>query len=162
VLVDTFDTHDEEEDVNPVPSPPEDPAVAREGEEPPRDLSDDSTASEEDWSDSSDDDDHALVRTASGHSIVDLAKAARGETKAAIAQSGDDYFSRPTAHAEPTFQSEGHLVGDDEKNAGVTAVEVASPLSDLMDELGIMSPLSAELEKVEAIAAGHKPASVAG
>jgi hypothetical protein len=51
-------------------------------------------------------------------------------------------------------------VGDEGKIAEVTAVEVASPLSDLMDELGMMSPLSAELEKVEAIATtGTKLAS---
>ena len=98
-------------------------------------MSDDgSTASEEDWSDSSDD--HALSRTASGTSLVDLAIIARADTGAAIVASGDDYFGRPTyAEARAMVNNGGADVAEDDKNAAITVTEVTNPLSDLMDEL---------------------------
>lgn len=155
VLVDSLEPDEDDEDaVDPAVSPSENDLLRgtransdtklREHDD------EDSTSSEDDWSDSSDDDYRSLVRTASLASILNLAVAARAETEAAMLSSGDDYFSNPR-YGEPVVTNDAGVTnnttvaGRDEKyETGVMVAEVASPMSDLMDELR-HSPMEAPL-----------------
>lgn len=119
-------SEDDEEEVQPSNSHSTEPADDE--------LSGDSSIASEDeqWSDGSDDEEHALSRTASGLSLINVARAARAETEAAIVASSDDYFSRPS---KVRIDDVASLVEDGKDSSDITVIEVASPLNDLMEEL---------------------------
>jgi hypothetical protein len=102
-------------------------------------LDDDATASDS-WSeydDSSDDDDHALVRTVSGRPLsTDFGISARREENvASTKENGDDYFQLD--HPKPTVIAVGDLLvlggveqyGGDNKTNTIVSVTVASATS---------------------------------
>lgn len=97
------------------------------------------TASDSDaWSDSSDDEDHILVRTTSGRPLATIVEA-KSEIKQAIVESGDDYFglsqhnSTPLQTADSTHRTR-PFVGDDKETVDLKAA--ASSVVELLAEFG--------------------------
>lgn len=136
VLVDNLDDDPaEEETLSPIVSPQE--SNTSEETDPATVSSDEEHVSEDSWTDDSDDEHHALSRTASNHSLVDMVKAKRNDTRAAIADSEGDYFSF-SRHDESHVEAKEVSLDGIDKHDGISVSVVA----DLMDQMGVdKSPL---------------------
>lgn len=161
-LIDSLDVDPDDEEANSHSSSVE-AVVASITEEANKDveLSDDDTSSDESWSDVSDDEDHTLVRTASGTAAAEFARAVREDTRAAIAESGDDYFSQ-ARHGEPTMRDEDESVHVPQgKKAGITVSVAISPAGSDMTESDASSSSGSPLASPSSSPDGIRSADVA-
>lgn len=142
VLVDNFSTdYDDADEVNSNPQSPVTTDAARGGQEQIEEAESDSDSDSDsaDWSDNSDDDDHALVRSASGQVAANGA-AQRTDVGQPAAENGEDYFSQMVDYSLSTMQFEdganrsGYSSESEDKVGGLMAT-ASEKLGQLMDEL---------------------------
>lgn len=97
VLIDQLDVNEDDEEeavhaVNGTHAPDDDPHKEVEERDSDSDSANDSA--NDSWSDESDDDDHALLRSASHVELAKDISEAQAEIQARIMETGDDYFQR--------------------------------------------------------------------
>lgn len=142
VLVDNFSSdYDDADEVKSSPQSPVTTDGARGGQEQMEEVESDSDSDSDsaDWSDNSDDEDHALVRSASGQ-VAAQSATNRTNVGQPAAENGEDYFSQMVDCSLSTIQledgaSRSGYSSESEDKIGGLMVTASEKLGQLMDEL---------------------------